>query len=200
MALERLGVLTYAGKGTTRSTIGSIEFLGTAVRLDPTLLDANLFLGLAFARENREQEARRCFEQAILLDSHPPLAMSTYADALADWGDFAEAEGLFKKAIQRDPTCVLAIRDYGRCLVRDHNPEAENNIERAIALFERAVALDPSDAESHYRLGDASLWLEGEEDRAIAHLERALTINPNHARAAEALAEAKAVRNGPGGS
>ena len=86
MALERLGVLTYAGKGTTQSTVRSIELLGTAVRLEPTLFDANLFLGLALAREDREAEARRCFERAILLDSHPPLAMAMYADAMADWG------------------------------------------------------------------------------------------------------------------
>jgi len=42
MALERLGVLTYSGMGTTHSTVRSIELLGTAVRLDSTLRDANL--------------------------------------------------------------------------------------------------------------------------------------------------------------
>ena len=115
--------------------------------------------------------------------------MSMYADAVADWGYFAEAEALFLKAIKRDKNCVLAIRDYGRSLVRDHNPEAENNIGRAIELFERAVALDPGDAESHYRLGDALLCVDGEEERAIGHLRRALAIRPTHARAAERLAE-----------
>jgi tetratricopeptide (TPR) repeat protein len=69
--------------------------------------------------------------------------MSMYADALADWGYFAEAEALFQKAIKRDGKCVLAIRDYGRTLTRDHNPDAEDNIVRAIKLFEQAVALDP---------------------------------------------------------
>jgi len=53
LALERLGVLTYSGLGTTGNTVGSIEFLGSAVRQDPTLFEANVFLGLAFARENQ---------------------------------------------------------------------------------------------------------------------------------------------------
>jgi len=200
LALERLGVLTYAGLGTTQSDVISIERLGIAVRLDPALFNANLFLGLAFARQNQEIEARRCFERATHLDSNPPLAMSTYADVMADWGYFAEAEALFQKAIKRNDEFLLAIRDYGRSLIRDHNPEADNNIGRAIELFERAVAIDPGDAESHYRLGNALLCVDGEMERAIGHLERALKIKPTHAKAAESLAEIEPERDGPGES
>jgi tetratricopeptide (TPR) repeat protein len=196
LALERLGVLTYAGCGTTQSTIRSIELLGRAVRLDPALFDGNLFLGFALARENRETEARRCFERAILLDKHPPLAMSMYADTVADWGYFAEAKALFQKAIKRDPKCDLAIRDYGRSLVREHNPEADNNLERAIELFERAVAVDPRKAQSHYHLGAALLCIEGENERAIGHLRKALEIDSTHKKAAAALA---AIDEKPGG-
>jgi Flp pilus assembly protein TadD len=196
LALERLGVLTYAGHGTTQSNVISIERLGMAVRLDPALFDANLFLGLALARQNRETEARRCFVRAIRLDSHPPLGISVYADVLADWGYFAHAEALFQKAIKRNKDFVLAIRNYGRTLIRDHNPEADNNIGRAIELFERAVAIDPGDAESHYRLGNALLCVDGERERAIGHLERALKIEPTHAKAAEELAEIESERDG----
>ena len=197
LAMERLGMLTYAGQGTTESAVRAIELLGSAVRLDPSLFDANVFLGLALARQDRKAEAKRCFERAIHLDPCPPLAMSMYADALADWGDFDEAESLFLKAIKRDGRCVLAIRDYGRSLVRDHNPAAETNIGRAIALFERAVAVDPGDAESHYRLGNALLCVDGEQERAIGHLERALKIDATHAKAAAALTEIEAEQDGP---
>ena len=197
MALERLGLLTYVGKGTTQSTARSIELLGAAVQNDPSLCDANLFLGLALSRENRQAEARRCFERALPLDRHSPLVMSMYADSLADWGLFTEAEALFQKAMKRDERCVLALRDYARSLVREHNPDADANLGRAVGLFERAVALDPSDAESHYRLGDALLCVEGETKRAMGHLERALRINPAHAKAALVLAEADAGRADP---
>jgi tetratricopeptide (TPR) repeat protein len=173
LALELLGGLTYAGLGTTQSNVNAIELLGRAVRLDPSLLDAHLYLGLALARENRQAQARRVLERAIVLDSFAPVAMAAYADVLADWGCFAEAEALFKKALKIDPKCVLAIRDYGRCLIRDTNPDVEKNISRAIELFERAVAIDPSDAESHYRLGDVLVCIDGEEQRGIDHLKRA---------------------------
>jgi tetratricopeptide (TPR) repeat protein len=192
LALERLGVLTFGGTGTDQSYVKSIELLSRAVRLDPALFEANLVLAMALAREGREAEARRGFETAMLLDSTPPFAMTRYADATADWGYFAEAEELFLKAIKRNPRCVVAIRDYGRSLLRDDNSDAQIHLGRAIALFERAVALDPEDAESHYRLGDASFCVDGDEERAIAHLRKACRINPTHAKAAARLAEAEA--------
>jgi tetratricopeptide (TPR) repeat protein len=195
-ALERLGVLTYSGLGTTQSTVRSIEFLRSAARQNPALFDANLFLGLALARQKQEADARCRFEQAVRMDSHPPLAMAMYADVLADWGYFVESEVLFQKILKRNKDCVLAIRDYGRTLVRDHNPDAHNNIARAIELFERAVALDPRDAESQYRLGNALLCIDGEMERAIGHLERALKINPTHAKAAEELVAIESERDG----
>ncbi|MDR3623171.1 MAG: tetratricopeptide repeat protein [Paludisphaera borealis] len=195
-ALERLGALTYAGKGTAQSTVGSIEILSAAVRLDPTLEDANLFLALALSREGREAEARRCFERAMLIDQFAPLAMSMYADSLADWGCFDEAEALFLKALKKNDRCVMTIRSYARCLVRRPDPEGEANIGRAVELFARAVAIDPDDAESHYRLGDVLLCVDGEEERAVAQLEQALKIAPSHAKAAERLAEIQAERNG----
>ena len=189
LALEMLGGLTYAGLGTAQSNVNAIELLSSAVRLDPSLLDAHLYLGLALARENREAEARRVLERAIELDSYAPVAMAAYGDVLADWGYFGEAEALFKKALKTNPKCVLAIRDYGQCLIRDANPDAEKNLSRAVELFEQAVAVDPKDAESHYRLGDVLVCIDGEEQRGIDHLNIALRINPGHEKAAVRLAE-----------
>lgn len=187
-ALERLGALTWAGKGTTQSSTAAIELLGKAVQADPTLPDAHLFLALALSGERRESEARCSFRQAIQLDEHPPVAMSEYADCLANWGYHAEAESVFRAALKRNDRCALAIRDYGRCLMREHDPPEDQNIARAVTLFERAVALSPRDAESHYCLGVTLFYLEGEEVRAVFHLETALKLNPNHTRAAECLA------------
>jgi tetratricopeptide (TPR) repeat protein len=147
---------------------------------------------MALAREKRETVARRWFEQAMLLDSTPPFAMTKYADAIADWGYFAEAEELLEKAIKRDLGCAVAIRDFGRTLIRDHNPDADDNLIRAIELFERALAFDPEDAESHFRLGDALFGVDGAEERAIVHLREACKIKPAHAKAAERFAGAEA--------
>lgn len=192
LALERLGVLTYSGLGTASSNASAIAFLSRAVRLDPSLYDAQVFLALALGRENRQAEARAAFERAIVLDKYAPLVLTFYADTLADWGEFAESEILFRKAMRQDPSNPQPVRDYGRSLLRDHNPEADDNLERAIKLFEQAVALDPRDAESHYRLGNALACLEGEEQRAMDHLRTALRLKATHRKAAEVLAELEA--------
>ena len=182
-ALERLGALSYGGMAIAQSSERAAQLLSSAVRFDPASFDANIYLALALGRLNREAEARGFFERAIELDSRAPLAMVMYADTIANWGYFAEAEALFRKAIKKDPTCALAIRHYGRCLIRDHNPDADKNFGRATELFERAVAVDPSDAESHYRLGDILVCVDAEQQRGIAHLKEALEINPTHAKA-----------------
>jgi tetratricopeptide (TPR) repeat protein len=173
----------------------SVELLSAAVRLDPALSHATLFLALALASQNREMEARQYFERAILLDRYPPIALAYYADALAKLSHFSEAERLFQKAIKRNDTCVIAIRDYGNCLIRENNPEADNNIERAVNLLERALDLDPTDAESHHCLGCVLPSIDGQVERAIGHLERAIAIDPTHTRAIKTLEDVKAWRD-----
>ena len=129
------------------------------------LYSERVYTSRGLTRENHEAEARRFFEQAIRLDPYSGYAVAAYAEAMSDWGNFDEAEILFRKAIRSDETCVLYIRRYGRSLLMEHNPEAENNMIRAIALFERAVALDPRDAESHFALGYVLSGVDGEEQR-----------------------------------
>jgi tetratricopeptide (TPR) repeat protein len=187
MALERLGILTYAGRGTEQSTERSIELLSEAIRLDPSLDDATLFLALALSRQDKQDEARACFGRAMALDRYPPLAMSMYADALADWGHYSEAERCFQRVLKKDPACTMAIRDYGRSLLREDRPRTQRDVHRAIDLFERAVAIDPRDAYSHFSLGAALFCELGELDRARYHLKRALQLKPSHAGAAELL-------------
>jgi hypothetical protein len=85
--LHELGHMQRLGPGAARRTylrrIGDDSIqrerdrtFEQSVRLDRSLLDANLYLGLSLARENRETEARRFLERAILLDSYAPLAMA----------------------------------------------------------------------------------------------------------------------------
>lgn len=55
--------------------------------------------------------------------------------------------------------------------------------ERAVALYEEAIRVDPRLAEPHVNLG-AILWREGRCDEGIAHMKRALEVDPTVEEAA----------------
>lgn len=188
LALERLGVLTYVGLGTDQATDRSVRILGEALRIDPALAEARLYLAMGLSRMGRQDEARRAFHRAIRIDPYGFIAMSTFADSLADWECYDEAERLFARTLRREPRSVMTIRDYGRCLLR--NPDASQEaIGQALALFKKAVAIDPSDADSQYWLGAALLDFGDDIASARRHLEQALRQDDSLSRAAEALEE-----------
>jgi tetratricopeptide (TPR) repeat protein len=187
-SLERVGMLTYAGRGTAQSYEQAADFLKRSVALDPSLCDATMFLAMSLGRLGREEQSRLLYERAIALSTDPALAMAVYADGLADLGHFDEAENLFKAAVERDPCSILALRDYGRTLIRSHNPGADRNLEAAIQLFRKALALDEADAESHYRLSNA-LAADGQIQQGQHHLQRAVELDPSHVRARDNVRE-----------
>jgi lipopolysaccharide biosynthesis regulator YciM len=195
-ARERCGILmlAYVGRGADQAVAGAIDLLRGAIRIDPYLSDATLFLATALSQQGREAEARYYFERAIGLSKAPAIDMAALADCLADWGCYAEAEALFLKVIKKDPKFDMAIRDYGRCLIRSHNPDREQNVGRAIELFQRAVELDPGDARSHFHLGEALRRVDGQLERATHHIKVALAIEPEYEDAATVLEEIRSDR------
>ena len=56
---------------------------------------------------------------------------------------------------------------------------ANRRYEEAIAAVKRAVALGPSDAESHAQLGNILNWTSKREE-AITHIKRAMRLNPHY--------------------
>ncbi len=56
------------------------------------------------------------------------------------------------------------------------------NLDRAILLFNRALELDPNNAETYNNLGYA-YYLKGEHERAIGYFKKALEVDPGHEKA-----------------
>jgi adenylate cyclase len=95
--------------------------------------------------------------------------------------DLALAGKLFQKAIDLDPGFAggykgLADAHATAFDLQGTRPSELNNL--ILALARRAVALDPSDPEAHWCLGNA-LRLVSDYKGALAEAKRALTINPN---------------------
>lgn len=83
---------------------------------------------------------------------------------------------------------VSAYEAFSRGLI-NRRAESFESLDRAVILFERAVALDPAYARAHIELGAAYgakadyLSMPELNDRAVASLKRALDLQPGSARA-----------------
>jgi TolB-like protein len=95
----------------------------------------------------------------------------------------AKALGFFEQAVAKDPTYAepYAYQSYCRCSLYVFAwPGADDTLDEAVALGEKAVALDGESAVAHARLG----WVLGFLDRieeTVATFERAVALAPDNA-------------------
>jgi adenylate cyclase len=126
-------------------------------------------------------EARALLKRAIELDpnyaaAYAALAETYYVATSMGWAEsplenLGRAEALATKALALDLSEVRALIILGRInIFRHHYKEAQEEIERAIAI-------NPNDAESLAGRGNVLMWL-GRTDAAIEALERAQRIDP----------------------
>jgi tetratricopeptide (TPR) repeat protein len=124
-------------------------------------------------------EAVALFERAVALDPQNLPAMTGLANALAgralrthDAGDAARAEKLIDAVLAVQPDNSTAHRTKGLIL-----GSVKHEMRSAIAEAERAIAVDPSDADAHAEAG----WWKGalgRSEEGIAGVETALRLSP----------------------
>jgi tetratricopeptide (TPR) repeat protein len=97
-------------------------------------------------------------------------------EARGDERDFVEAKPLFEQAIAEAEDAWL-LTGYGY-LLESHG---RNEVRQAVALYERAIELDPDDDKAHYHLIGARAGLR-EPERAVALYEQRLAASPESLR------------------
>jgi Flp pilus assembly protein TadD len=145
-----------------------------AVQLAPKMPLAHLNLGMVLAQTEELALAAEHLDFAIAkLGATPDAARAHYlrAKVYTDTGQVERASAELHIAVKIAPEFAEAWSDLGdaRKTLLDHVG--------ALAAFERAVALSPSDPVALSRLGN-ELYHQGQRKRAIIELEKAARISP----------------------
>ncbi len=148
---------------------------------------------LSHATRDSNDEAQDMFQKAIDLDpnyaaAYAELGLSLVEAVAAGWTEFVaddldRAETLAQKAVARDPTLASAYR----LLAEIHL--SRRHFDLALAQNERALEINPSDAENFLERGEFMVWA-GRASEALPWLEGALRLDRGNARAALSLGAA----------
>ena len=165
-----------AGVHAASGGVGEAErLLRRALELDPANLNAYSQLARLYYRQDRLEDARREFE-ALAEHSPTPAAAVTMAGVLLQaQGRTGEARERFERAIELDPEAAVAANNLAWIYA-----EANENLDRALSLAQRATARLPEMAETNDTLG----WVYYKRqlaDLAVPFFEQSIAIDSDNA-------------------
>ena len=146
-----------------------------AVQLDETEASGHIGLGMIHLRRGDAEAAGRAFLIALELTPTTNADLANLGLGLAEVGRIDEAEAVLRRALRVNSNEAPALSNLGMLLFKHRNRPTE-----ALALFERGVALKPSNAVLHANRGRV-LDALGEKKKAIAAYRRAIALDPERA-------------------
>jgi Flp pilus assembly protein TadD len=152
-----------------------------AIALDATLPEPHNHLGSLLARGGRHADALAEFTLATALDPNNAAAWTNRASALRAIGQPRDAAEAYRIAARLAPGDPGPRNGLGVLLVES------GNLDRAIALFEEALAIDPRYHEARLNLAVAEVR-RGHPAAARAALQALLQGHPDRETAAKAAA------------
>jgi TolB-like protein/class 3 adenylate cyclase/Flp pilus assembly protein TadD len=145
---------------------------------------------LSHASRDKNDEAAALFQRAIDLDANYAAAYAAlggayYETIVSGWTEFREeaiehAESLAQKALALDPVTTSAYR-----LLSNINMY-RRRYDLALGQIDRALEINPSDAESYFQRGNILVWA-GRAAEAMPWLEGALRFDHAHALTSQDL-------------
>jgi len=151
-----------------------------ALRDDPESAEALYGIGSVYLNQQKNADARDCFQRALKL-------RASYPDTLANsWnnlgllagreGRLTEAVADFQEALRLSPDHLIALNNLGSAY------RQSKRWSEAQQTYERALALKPMDAEANYGLG--MVYAQRDDTaRAENYLRQALALRPDYPEA-----------------
>jgi tetratricopeptide (TPR) repeat protein len=174
----------YVGRGDTYVVRGddakALEDYTAALSLEPRLSDAQFKIGLLHLHAGRTADAERAFRAVINLDANHPYAYNNLAFLAAERKTNLDAALVWaRRAVSLAPA-ELQFQDT---LAWVHNARGE--LDRAIAILEDGIRIDPRRPDMLYHLG--IIYSEkGRTQQAATCLKKALAAGRDFAEAQDA--------------
>jgi Flp pilus assembly protein TadD len=160
----------------------SLDWLRTAVLLDPYLAHAWVNLGVGLRRSGDPQGAEDAYRKALEIDARTPSAYQNLA-ALLSMEERVDEAREYELALQRSPSrnpyTYLSLGDISR---------RNGRLAEAQRLYRRAIALGCEVAECYAAFGQLAL-AEGKVRTARRMLEKARKIDPENPRTQQLAAQ-----------
>ena len=135
---------------------GVISVLEKAITIVPNDFRVNFFLGVAYNRVGRNDDAVRALEKARQINSKDINAISQLALVYDGMKRYDESDRLYEEGLKLDPDNALILNNYGYTLA-DRNVQ----VNRALEMATKAVAAQPDNTSYldtmgwvYFRLGD----------------------------------------------
>jgi Flp pilus assembly protein TadD len=158
---------------------GEIEFAAGVYRQvlaqypnHPTALH---YLGLVAQQRGNSQQALRLLERSIEIDPTDPRAHNHLGQVHAALNDKRTAAVCFERALQIEPNHVASLNNLA-------NVTMTRDLLQAIALYRRALALNPDAAFAVYNLAQALNEYKA-FDEALRLYSRTIELDPRHSQA-----------------
>jgi arylsulfatase A-like enzyme/Tfp pilus assembly protein PilF len=151
-------------------TGAAIELLTQAVATEPTL-DALNALGIAYARSGRAADALSTFTRSLVIDPGNAMTFENIGAVHLDAGRLAEAKRAFEQALASNADSSQGHAGLAMVAIR------QGDRKTAIARWERAVALQPSNFDALYDL-IVQLVQDGRPSEARPYMEQFVNTAP----------------------
>lgn len=178
----------WAFQGEARQQVARLESasnadpgkaeLDMAIKLDPSSILANTFMGIYWERQEDYAQAQHYLERAIVYNPKDPYLYSELGNILSKAGDLPAAKSTYEQAIQLAPQDPLFY-----CLLAEFALEQQIQIrELALPAARQAVSLDPDHARALDDMAQVMLMLEDYHSAERFAL-KALQTEPGYAPA-----------------
>jgi tetratricopeptide (TPR) repeat protein len=133
-AVNQLALLLL-GKG---DVAGAEQYARHAVRIAPDQAQAHYVMGMALTEAQRPAVAEYHYQRALTLaGARDPVVLANFALCLKIQGKMEQARALYQESLAAAPNALHTLLGLARL------EEADRKLEAAMALLDRAAALDP---------------------------------------------------------